>query len=92
MIFDVKWATLDTSDGSRSIKQHAFVAKKRRLAITLEEFVGNKSLCGKITVSNEDENPEEFSKIIGEPMKEDCCQICKGVLESKNNALYKKTT
>ena len=72
----VKWLTLDSMDGDRSIKQHAFTGKTKTDFYT-GKYEGNISLCGKIVATKE--GPEELTigEIESEPLNENnVCKIC----------------
>lgn len=73
----VKWLTLDSMDGERSIKQHAFVHRTKTEFYTGIDYSGNTSLCGKIVATKE--GPEELTieEIESEPLDENnVCKIC----------------
>lgn len=72
----VKWLTLDSMDGERSIKQHAFIAKIKTAPYSCD-YSGNISLCGKIVATRE--GPEELAieEIDSEPLDEsNVCKTC----------------
>lgn len=88
----VKWATLDSCDGERTLKQHAFKPAIRRVPWTNEEYSGNQALCEKRAgVMNEKEEFEPFDKIEGEPMSDNCCKRCRKAADALLKALETKT-
>lgn len=73
----IKWCTLDSYDGERTLKQHAFVSAFRKRSITRETYEGNHALCNhRAGVMNENEEFEPFDKIDAEVQKPDCCAVC----------------
>jgi hypothetical protein len=55
------WLTLDSMDGERKLKQHCFVPN-----ISKGGNERNKSLCGNISVGNDDCKPALFEEIYNE--------------------------
>lgn len=72
----MKWFTLDSYDGERTLKQHCYVAKERIRRYTREKYAGNISLCGMSGVGNEDEEYEPYEAIISEAVSETACKKC----------------
>jgi hypothetical protein len=76
----LKWVTPESSDGERTLKQHAFISAIRKRKYTLEEYPGNRALCShRAGMMNENEEFEPFDKIEGEDQKENCCSLCRGI-------------
>ena len=77
------WKTLDSWDGERTGKQHAFIGKISRGGNNR-----NISLCGKYCQINEDEKPELFEKVEAEGSeivnKEKACKLCLRVAASRH--------
>lgn len=73
----VKWMTLDNADATRTLKQHAFVAKIRVRKYTLEKYDGNSALCRNRFVSEDGETAQNFNELQGEPLRiTECCKRC----------------
>lgn len=70
----IVWATLDSSDGERSLKQHAYKEYPRGKWYE-EQYSGNKTLCGKGGAHDGDKFVN-IDDIESEEMKSDCCQNC----------------
>jgi len=77
------WKTLDSWDGERNGKQHAYIGKISRGGNNR-----NISLCGKYTQIGEDGKSEMFNKVIedgGEILnKEKACKLCLRVAASRH--------
>ncbi len=72
---DIKWITLPNSNDTAILKQHGFIDSiiKTRFG----NYNGNKSLCGKIFVSNDGESALKFYEIENEGLKENqTCKLC----------------
>lgn len=82
----IKWVTLDTMDGERSLKQHAFKHRDAKVPWTAEPYEGNVSLCGNVHASSpyNEELQEAFSKLNGESV--DTSNICKSCLRLSGHA------
>jgi hypothetical protein len=71
----MKWLTLKSINGEKSIKQHAFIAKTKNNYYT-GEYSGNISLCGKV-VASEDGEEISYNKIVSETInKNNACKRC----------------
>jgi len=60
---EIKWVTLDSYDGTRTLKQHAFASK-------------GFSLCGKIRAIDQDEDTIALEELISEEKNENACKMC----------------
>ena len=73
----IKWLTLDSGDGERTLKQHGFILFPHIPRFSGEMFNGNRSLCGRIKVMDENEDFVEFSLLEEEPLnREKVCKKC----------------
>lgn len=77
----IKYVTLDSEDGERSLKQHAFRPVVSEMNFTGELYVGNESLCTGIYAGNESENVEGWEQLENEPVSPKLCKICQRVIE-----------
>lgn len=76
-ILKVKWVTLDSGDGERTLKQHGFIPKSVLRRRTHERYHGNISLCGKIYAGNQNEESEDHADLVGEVLSKDkACKKC----------------
>lgn len=69
----VKYVSFDSIDGVRSTKQHIMYEKDGKA----------KSLCGKITPINEDEEICSLNELEDEYKMPDCCKSCTKIQETK---------
>lgn len=74
-----KWITLENTDGTATLKQHAFIPKVCHQKYTGEEYVGNVSLCGKVFADDGtgDEQVGMWVLLKGEARVNSCCKVCK---------------
>lgn len=70
----IVWATMDSSDGERTLKQHAFKEYQRGKWYEAQ-YPGNKTLCGNGGVHDGDKFVN-IDEIESEEMRSDCCQNC----------------
>ena len=74
---EVKFLTLDSADGERTFKQHAYKAYQRKKYYENEPYKGNKQLCNKGGVYNEFDRYEDFDELYSEIVDVDnCCKTC----------------
>lgn len=72
----IKWKTLSSKDGHRSIKQHAFTGVMREDKIG-RIYAGNESLCGQITATREGPKELRIDQIKEEELDEgNFCRKC----------------
>jgi hypothetical protein len=71
-----KWSTLDSNNGMGTLRQHCFVPKLVDELHALTPYVGNVSLCGKITVGGFDEENLPFKDIYDESKNLNACKLC----------------
>jgi len=78
----VVWATLDNVDASATLAQHAYVEAELPVRYIGGTYVGNKSLCGRFSVGEEEGVAVHISKIEGEKLNEAaCCKVCRRIYE-----------
>jgi len=72
------FVTCDSTDGTRTGKQHIYKPYKQRYEYTDEVYTGNKSLCGRFSILNENEVNMEFveAKEYNEPESTNVCKNC----------------
>jgi hypothetical protein len=76
---EVKWLILDSADGERTLKQHAFIPKG--INLHGDVYIANISACGKIVAYDQDEKPEKFIHLDAEPLyKDKACGTCRKLL------------
>ena len=80
---EVVYATLENKDGTAILKQHAFKPTQSCKPYTGEEFIGNISLCGKISAGSLSWGEVElFENLQVEEPKKGLCKLCKRVLKA----------
>lgn len=73
----IKWLQLSNSDDTASLKQHGYVRRVCKAPYTLEQYIGNRSLCGKAMVSEDGETAMDFFLIEPEKLNESiACKTC----------------
>lgn len=83
-ITEAKFISVDSWDGERIIKQHAYAPTIRKTAWTREEYHGNRALCNsRVGVMNENEDFEDYEKLESEPIKDTCCKKCLKIYNNK---------
>ncbi|WP_185246655.1 hypothetical protein [Chryseobacterium bernardetii] len=70
----IVFATVDSMDGERTLKQHGYIEYERG-AWYEKKYSGNKSLCGKGGVSDGDRF-FNINDIHEEEIKDNCCKKC----------------
>jgi hypothetical protein len=76
----IKWLSLENSDASRSLKQHAFKPYVAKEQFTGDPYNGNKSLCSKFWASEDGEHSDDWETLESEPLNQDkACKICVSV-------------
>lgn len=72
------YITCDSVDGKRTGKQHIYQGYRQRYQYTDVIYTGNKSLCGKYSVYDEDEINMEFEKAkeYNESKSPNLCKNC----------------
>ena len=68
------WSTQANSTGEKTLSQHCFVSKE--CGDWWNRYEGNISLCGKITVVNENNDSVKLKNIIQEKISDRCCKKC----------------
>lgn len=82
---EIVFLTLDSFDGDRSIKQHAFKSKIYKTKWFEEEYEGNISLCGKIKAAMDEDKYSSIEELKDEQEELNENRCCKKCLEIYNN-------
>ena len=73
----IKWIAADNAMGDETLKQHAMIPAKRRYMWTGDEYEGNISLCGNVTIVGEDGISEAFDLLEREILNPiTACRTC----------------
>lgn len=79
----IVFATVDSTDGERTLKQHAYTEKERG-AFYEEKYSGNKALCNKGGVHDGDRFVN-IDDIHEEEIKANCCKKCLKIYNKLNS-------
>lgn len=73
----IKWIAADNAMGVGTLKQHAMIPCKRRFQWTGDEYEGNISLCGNVTIIGDDGISEAFDLLERETLNPvTACRTC----------------
>lgn len=73
---NVKWITLDNSEGTATLKQHAVIPVMCQERYLDKKYPGNKILCNKLFASEDGETAQDWDTIENEPLGENVCKKC----------------
>ena len=76
-----KWHTTDNETGKRSLKQHFYIEIERRSI--MGNYIGNKALCNKGGIADENHKFIPVDEIEGENMVQDACRKCQKIFNNK---------
>lgn len=74
---DIKWVTMDSFDGLRTLKQHAYYPDTRKRPYTFEGYPGNRQLCRfKTGVGIDEDEFEDWNNLENENIQPNPCVNC----------------
>ncbi len=80
--FTVVWKTLDSMDGERTLKQHAFIPDKRG-AFYEDKYDGNKALCSKSGIHDGDKFVNIENELSEDIDEVSYCKKCLKIYKAK---------
>ena len=84
---EIVWNSPENNSATKVLAQHAFISTKINF-MDIEEYEGNKSLCGKIGIANETERLIPIPEIVKEQFDKD--KACKRCISIASKMLNKK--
>jgi hypothetical protein len=80
----IKWMTLENSEATATLKQHAFIEKICKVPVIGDKYIGNTMLCRKGGCSSDGDRYDNFSTLTDEGLNEKIA--CKKCLKKLKNA------
>ena len=73
----IVWSTLDSADGERTLKQHAYIEAERNPSWNhAKKYIGNKQLCNSKGGVHDGDKFVSINDIDYEEIKDNCCKKC----------------